>query len=92
MTTQQEKIAIENYAENMEYRTKYRSNDDLRAAVDRYMTFYNKVRPHVKNTYKTPLAKEPFLWYFAARAARISRKSDLFSRHYYSKQGILEED
>lgn len=40
------------------YRTKYRSDGDFRAAVDRYMTFYNEVRPHVKNAYKTPLAKE----------------------------------
>ncbi len=40
------------------YRTKYRSDGDFRAAVDRYMTFYNEVRPHVKNAYKTPLVKE----------------------------------
>lgn len=40
------------------YRTKYRSDGDFRAAVDRYMAFYNEVRPHVKNAYKTPLAKE----------------------------------
>ena len=39
-------------------RTKYRSDGDFRAAVDRYITFYNEVRPHVKNAYKTPLAKE----------------------------------
>lgn len=40
------------------YRTKYRSDGDFRSAVDRYMIFYNEVRPHVKNAYKTPLAKE----------------------------------
>ena len=40
------------------YRTKYRSDGDFRAAVDRYMTFYNEVRPHVKNAYKTLLVKE----------------------------------
>lgn len=39
-------------------RTKYRSEGDFRSAVDRYMTFYNEMRPHVKNAYKTPLAKE----------------------------------
>lgn len=40
------------------YRTKYRSENEFRTAVDKYMTFYNEQRPHVKNGYKTPLKKE----------------------------------
>lgn len=36
------------------YRTKYRSENEFRTAVDRYMIFYNEQRPHVKNGYKTP--------------------------------------
>lgn len=40
------------------YRTKYRSENEFRTAVDNYMTFYNERRPHAKNGYKTPLKKE----------------------------------
>ncbi len=40
------------------YRTKYRSENDFRAAVDKYMIFYNEQRPHAKNKYKTPAQKE----------------------------------
>lgn len=36
------------------YRTKYRSESDFRAAVDQYIQFYNKQRPHAKLQYKTP--------------------------------------
>lgn len=40
------------------YRTKYRSENEFRTAVDRYMVFYNEQRPHAKNGYKTPFKKE----------------------------------
>ena len=40
------------------YRTKYRSENEFRTAVDKYMAFYNEQRPHAKNGYKTPLKKE----------------------------------
>lgn len=40
------------------YRIKYRSENEFRTAVDRYMTFYNEERPHAKNGYKTPVKKE----------------------------------
>ena len=40
------------------YRTKYRSENEFRTAVDKYMIFYNEQRPHAKNGYKTPLKKE----------------------------------
>ena len=40
------------------YRTKYRSENEFRTSVDKYMTFYNERRPHAKNGYKTPLSKE----------------------------------
>lgn len=40
------------------YRTKYRSENEFRAAVDKYIIFYNEQRPHAKNGYKTPLRKE----------------------------------
>lgn len=40
------------------YRTKYRSENEFRTAVDKYMVFYNEQRPHVKNGYKTPFKKE----------------------------------
>ena len=40
------------------YRTKYRSENEFRTAVDTYMIFYNEQRPHAKNGYKTPLKKE----------------------------------
>ncbi len=39
------------------YRTKYRSEKELRTAIDNYMLFYNEKRPHAKNSYKTPLRK-----------------------------------
>ena len=40
------------------YRTKYRSEQELRAAIAEYIKFYNETRPHVKNGYKTPTKKE----------------------------------
>lgn len=40
------------------YRYKYRSEREFRAAVDRYIDFYNTQRPHKTLHYKTPLAKE----------------------------------
>ncbi|MBD5145621.1 MAG: transposase [Ruminococcus sp.] len=40
------------------YRTKYRSEKELRTAIDNYMTFYNEQRLHTKNGYKTPSKKE----------------------------------
>ena len=40
------------------YQTKYRSEQELRAAVAEYIKFYNETRPHVKNGYKTPAKKE----------------------------------
>ena len=40
------------------YRTKYRSETEFRAAVDKYMVFYNERRPHTKNGYKTPVKLE----------------------------------
>ena len=40
------------------YRTKYRSEKELRTAIDNYRLFYNETRPHAKNGYKTPEKKE----------------------------------
>ena len=40
------------------YRTKYRSEQELKAAVAEYIKFYNETRPHAKNGYKTPSKKE----------------------------------
>ncbi len=40
------------------YRTKYRSEKELRTAIENYMLFYNEKRPHAQNGYKTPLKKE----------------------------------
>ena len=40
------------------YRTKYRSEKELRTAIDNYMVFYNEKRPHAKIGYKTPERKE----------------------------------
>ena len=40
------------------YRTKYRSEAEFRAAVDKYMIFYNERRPHTQNGYKTPSKME----------------------------------
>lgn len=40
------------------YRTKYRSENEFRTAVDNYMKFYNSKRPHSKNQYKTPEQRE----------------------------------
>ena len=48
------------------YRTKYRSEKEFKAAVDKYIIFYNEYRPHGKNAYKTPEAKE--LDYFNKQA------------------------
>jgi len=40
------------------YRTKYRSEREFRAAVDKYIAFYNSERPHGNLQYKTPDQKE----------------------------------
>jgi len=40
------------------YRTKYRSEQEFRAAVENYIEFYNSKRPHAKNNYETPDKKE----------------------------------
>ncbi len=40
------------------YRTKYRSEKELRTAIDNYMLFYIEKRPHAQKGYKTPLKKE----------------------------------
>ena len=40
------------------YRTKYRSDKEFKKAVDDYMLFYNRQRPHSNNNYRTPDAKE----------------------------------
>ena len=40
------------------YRTKYRSEYEFRTAIERYIEFYNKRRPHRKNKYKSPYQKE----------------------------------
>ena len=53
---------MESFFSNMKreelYRTKYRSENELRAAVDAYIKFYNGERPHSKNQYKSPNRKE----------------------------------
>ena len=36
------------------YRTSYRSVDECMKRIDQYMCFYNSVRPHRANNYKTP--------------------------------------
>lgn len=40
------------------YRGKYRSERELRAAIDKYIQFYNTERPHEPLRYKTPQQKE----------------------------------
>lgn len=40
------------------YRTKYRSERELKNAVAKYITFYNEKRPHARNHQKTPDATE----------------------------------
>ena len=40
------------------YRTNYKSEREFLVAVDNYVLFYNTKRPHAKNKYKTPEAKE----------------------------------
>lgn len=44
------------------YRTKYRSENEFRVAVDSYIQFYNEKRPHAKLAYKTPAKKEQEYW------------------------------
>lgn len=36
------------------YRTKYRSERELKKAIAGYITFYNEKRPHARNHQKTP--------------------------------------
>lgn len=54
--------AMESFFSNLKreelYRTKYRSENEFRTAVDTYMIFYNEQRPHTRNGYKTPFKKE----------------------------------
>ena len=40
------------------YRTKYRSEYELKTAVENYIEFYNNKRPHKNNKYKTPQRRE----------------------------------
>ena len=40
------------------YRTKYRSERELKDAIADYITFYNEKRPHARNHQKTPNAAE----------------------------------
>ena len=40
------------------YRIKYRSEYEFRTAIEVYINFYNKRRPHRKNKYKSPYQKE----------------------------------
>ncbi len=53
---------MESFSANLKreelYRTKYRSENEFRTAVDNYAVFYNDKRPHAKNKYKTPNQKE----------------------------------
>ena len=51
------------------YRYKYRSEREFRAAVDRYIDFYNTQRPHKTLHYKTPAQKEEDY----ARSATVSQ-------------------
>lgn len=53
---------MESFFSNMKreelYRYKYRSEKEFKAAIDKYMVFYNTERPHAKNKYKSPDQKE----------------------------------
>ena len=40
------------------YRTSYRSFEDCKSHIKKYMIFYNTKRPHRANNYKTPDAVE----------------------------------
>lgn len=40
------------------YRRKFRSENEVRKAIDDYISFYNEKRPHSRNQNKTPSAKE----------------------------------
>ena len=44
------------------YRTKYKSEKELKMAIEDYIEFYNTKRPHYLNNYKTPTAKEQGFW------------------------------
>ena len=56
------------------YRTKYRSEQELRAAVADYIKFYNETRPHAKNGYKTPCEERAgILRKFQAKREKISQ-------------------
>ena len=60
--TPHDNAVMESFFSNLKkeelYRTKYRSERDLRAAVDRYIVFYNEKRPHHYNANKTPARRE----------------------------------
>lgn len=53
---------IESFFSNLKreelYRRKFRSENEVRKAIDDYITFYNEKRPHSRNQNKTPSAKE----------------------------------
>lgn len=53
---------VESFFSNLKreelYRTKYRSENEFRTAIDNYIIFYNERRPHARNSYKTPTKKE----------------------------------
>lgn len=53
-----ENSVIESFFKNMKaeelYRTKYHSESELRQAIDKYIEFYNKERPHTYLQYWTP--------------------------------------
>ena len=40
------------------YRHNYRSESEFRKCIDKYISFYNNIRPHKTLQYKTPSAKE----------------------------------
>ena len=44
------------------YRTKYKSEKELKKAIVDYIELYKTKRPHYQNNYKTPIAKEHGFW------------------------------
>lgn len=62
------------------YRTKYRSEKELRTAIDNYMLFYNEKHPHAQNGYKTPLRKETE---YRERQKRQSENGHRFNTPWY---------
>lgn len=60
--TPHDNAVMESFFSNLKkeelYRVKYRSERGFRAAVDRYILFYNEKRPHHYNANKTPARRE----------------------------------